>query len=177
MTAIPDRSPACQTGERIRRTVKHRNRNPLKDRLPVTPVMHTGKIIGPHQPYKPGRRGTDLQAFDGIGRCSVFQDPARFRSRRWLMTSQNAQLRPIRSLNGAMPATGLSGFCGATIHQTSSSPRCSSASWLMNRWPSWAGLNEPPNRPIRRPAAWFSNGRWAVRTWFVRCRARRISWS
>ncbi len=120
---------------------------------------------------------TGLQAFDGVGgvaRAELLLDTGHDDGRR---RSQNGGPQSRRSLNGAMPATGLSGFCGATIHQTSSRPRCSRASRLMNRWPSWAGLNEPPSRPIRRPAAWFSNGRWAVRAWFVRCRARRISWS
>src|SRR5437762_5974551 len=50
-----------------------------------------------------------------------------------------------------MPSTGLSGFCGLTSHQTSSSPRRARACRLISRWPWWAGLNDPPSSPMRRP--------------------------
>lgn len=63
----------------------------------------------------------------------------------------NASAPAIRSLKGAMPSIGLRGFCGETIHHTSSSPRCLSANKLIWRCPSWAGLNDPPRMPTRRP--------------------------
>src|SRR6185312_10003193 len=58
-----------------------------------------------------------------------------------------------RSANGAIPATGFSGFCGDTSHQTSSSFRRFSAIRLIWRCPAWAGLNEPPSRPMARERA------------------------
>ena len=63
----------------------------------------------------------------------------------------NVSAPAIRSLNGAIPTVGLRGFCGETIHHTSSSPRCLSANRLIWRCPSWAGLNDPPRMPTRRP--------------------------
>ena len=48
-------------------------------------------------------------------------------------------------------ALELSGAPLETIHQTWSSCRRFRASRLTARWPSWAGLNEPPNRPMRMP--------------------------
>src|SRR6201996_2310874 len=51
-----------------------------------------------------------------------------------------------------MSRRDFSGFCGLTSHQTSSSPRRLSATRLISRCPSCAGLKDPPNRPTRRPA-------------------------
>ena len=49
----------------------------------------------------------------------------------------------------AMVSKALRGFCGLTSHQTWSRFKRFSASRLMCKWPSWAGLKEPPNIPIR----------------------------
>src|SRR4029453_2532445 len=58
--------------------------------------------------------------------------------------------RATRVASGSMPSSVLSGFCGETSHHTSSRSSRFSASRLMWRWPSCAGLNEPPKRPRRR---------------------------
>src|SRR5690349_17214411 len=74
-----------------------------------------------------------------------------------------------------MPSSLLSGFCGETSHHTSSSPSRLSASRLTWRWPSCAGLNEPPSRPMRRRVSrgtpgigWYAEikaqSSWAKRT-------------
>ena len=87
-----------------------------------------------------------------------------------------------RCASVAMPRRGFSGFPGETSSHTWSSRsrrRASSATW---RWPSCAGLNDPPNRPtrlrLRSPkrgtGSWirgvFPTGVFNV-TW-SRCRAR-----
>ena len=54
-----------------------------------------------------------------------------------------------RAASGAMPLPGFSGLPGETSHQISSSPSASSAARLIRRCPRWAGLKEPPRRPVR----------------------------
>ena len=68
---------------------------------------------------------------------------------------------PINSRHCAMrsawlgsPAISLSGLPGVTSHQTRSNFSRLSAVRATSRCPSCGGLNEPPKRPIRRPAVW-----------------------
>src|SRR5262252_1045283 len=83
--------------------------------------------------------------------------------------------RARRLASGSMPSSLLSGFCGETSHHTSSRPRRFRASRLTWRWPSCAGLNEPPSRPMRRRVSrgtpgigWYAEikaqSSWAKRT-------------
>src|SRR5579871_5338103 len=65
-----------------------------------------------------------------------------------------------RSAKGAMPATGFSGFCGLTTHQTSSRPRRWMAAREMSRCPPWAGLKDPPRMPMRRAMPAFTTLVW-----------------
>ena len=58
-----------------------------------------------------------------------------------------------RAARGAIPASAFSGLPGETSHQTSSRPSMASAARLARRWPAWAGLKEPPRRPVRIIAA------------------------
>ena len=114
----------------------------------------------------------------GCRRCRSTAEPASIsltRMRRSAAATRRACSR--RSANGAMPATGFSGFCGDTSHQTSSSSRRSSASRLICRWPPWAGLNEPPEQPdAAMPAGARAGalGSAAFRGAPGRCRARGI---
>ena len=55
----------------------------------------------------------------------------------------------MRSLKSSVSFALFKGFCGETSHQTVSSCRRFKASSDTALWPSWAGLNDPPNNPIR----------------------------
>ena len=52
-----------------------------------------------------------------------------------------------------------SGLPGETSHHSSSSPSARSAARLICRCPRWAGLNEPPRRPMRAIARALACGR------------------
>ena len=86
--------------------------------------------------------------------------------------------RATRVASGSMPSSVFSGFCGETSHHTSSRPSRFSASRLIWRWPSCAGLNEPPSRPMRRARIArharhrMDRDRDAHRPQRARCRAR-----
>ena len=67
--------------------------------------------------------------------------------------SITARAQASRSPSGAMPVFGFSGFCGDTSHQTASRPSRRRAASETVRCPPWAGLNDPPSRPIRWPGA------------------------
>src|SRR6185437_16759233 len=65
----------------------------------------------------------------------------------------SARAPAIRWARSAVSWAALSGFCGETsqITRSSFSRRLAvSATWA---WPSWAGLNEPPNSPTRIPGS------------------------
>ena len=88
------------------------------------------------------------------------------------------------SSNGAVSRVLFSGFCGVSIHQTSSSRNRFKASSEMCLWPSWAGLNDPPSRPILRVLKDYIQAQFNTRqgpsvphTSNIRCRrARGKSW-
>lgn len=90
-------------------------------------------------------------------RCSVsaeYRVPSRT-SRSLTLTRRSGRATcraaATRSVYPAIPSAGFSGFCGETNHQISSRPSRRKASLLTCKWPAWAGLNEPPSSPIRRP--------------------------
>ena len=65
----------------------------------------------------------------------------------------NGAICAMRVPSGAVSSRLFKGFCGETSQMMRSSPsltRAVSATW---RWPSCAGLNEPPNRPIFMPGS------------------------
>ena len=55
-----------------------------------------------------------------------------------------------RSWKGAVSLEFFSGFCGVSIHQTSWRPSRFRAISEICLCPSWAGLKDPPSRPILR---------------------------
>ena len=65
----------------------------------------------------------------------------------------SGKLRTVFARLSQLGCSGLSGFCGLTSHQISSSPSCRSPARATWRCPPCAGLNDPPNRPTDFPAA------------------------
>ena len=85
-------------------------------------------------------------------RCSACRAAPRGRRRGCADGGRARGRRRGGARSGAMPRLAFSGFCGETSHHTSSRSSRFSASRLIWRWPSWAGLNEPPSSPTRRGA-------------------------
>ena len=63
----------------------------------------------------------------------------------------SARVSSILFAKSAVSSLLFNGFCGETNHQTASSCRRFRAADAVAKWPAWAGLNDPPNRPIRWP--------------------------
>ena len=59
-----------------------------------------------------------------------------------------ARAEARRVVKAPMSSRLFKGFCGETSHQTSLSPKRRKAARAIWRWPSWAGLKEPPIRPM-----------------------------
>src|SRR5690606_27677230 len=110
----------------------------------------------------PGWRATMARRVSTVQRV-----PARVSKSEMIMAGPTvaaaARAEAIRSAKGAVSWADFSGFCGETSQTSRSSPsRCMAvaATWA---WPSWAGLNEPPNRPTFIPGARSSPSRRAPR--------------
>ncbi len=131
--------------------IENRDRHGAEDVLPPLPMRQLDEVVATHQPDKSGARkapAQHLQRVGGVGRAEPGLDIADPDAR---LGGGDLDAASRRSANGIMPATGFNGFCGETSHHTSSRSSRLSASRLMCRWPPWAGLNEPPRRPMRRP--------------------------
>ncbi len=61
----------------------------------------------------------------------------------------------MRSDRGASCRWSFNGFPGVTSHQIWSSSSRFKAISETSTWPSWGGLNDPPNRPMRWPGSQY----------------------
>ena len=127
---------AIRASFRIGRSGENRNGNEPEDTPPVLPLADLQKIVGAHQPDEPGTSESAAGAAPGCRRYARCQTAARCRSPGCADAARSAAPPASAPRRARSRSHVFSGFCGVTIHHTSSRRSRFNASSEMWRCPS-----------------------------------------